>query len=109
MVDLGTSSKSSGGIPPQICKIPQSCKKCMFFLPVDNFVRDLFLQSSLGTPLEHFGPIWALIWFPFRSMSDSILFNFAFRWACFRKVLPSKLGVVKLRRRNSRRDNNFAS
>ena len=30
-----------------------------FFAGVEDFIRDLFLQSSPGTPLANFGPIFA--------------------------------------------------
>ena len=65
----------------------------------EGFFRDLFLQSSVGTPLAHFGTIWVLIWPPFWTNSEAMLFSFAFHW-------PSKLGHVEIGRRNSRRDIN---
>ena len=43
----------------------------------------------------------------FGLISDSMLFDFAFRWTRFGKALPSRLGLVKMGRRNSRRDNNL--
>ena len=82
-------------------------KNAWLFPAVEGFVRDLFLQHSLGTPLAHFGPMLGLIWLHVGLISDSILFNFAFHWARFGKVLASKLGLVEMGRRNSRRHNNL--
>ena len=77
--------------------------------PGSFFVRDLFLRSSLGTPLAPFGPMLAFIRFSCGPNSYSILFNFAFHWARFGNAFPSKLRLVEIGRRNSQRErNNFA-
>ena len=105
MIDLGIPLTSSGRQNgnqnlPSAAKLSSICTT--FSSGRGFFVRDLFLQSSLGTLFAHLGPIWALIWFFFRSVSDSILFNFAVHWPRYGKPLPS--GMVKMR--NSRRDDN---
>jgi hypothetical protein len=88
--------------------------KCMFFAGGEDFIRDLFLQSSPGTPLANFGPIFA-----FDTLFDRSRTLFCFISLQFWIVpkversqhqCPSrrqKRVLVKKGRRNSRRDNNL--
>ena len=110
IVDLGTPLESSGGQDAIQNLRNSAVVKTNWFLSAGGmFFHDLVLQISPGNPLAQFRPIWALISPPSWSISDSILLNFAFRWACFGKASPSKLGLVKMGRQNSSGDNNSYS
>ena len=67
------------------------------------YVRDLFLQSCPAPPpplriLERLGLSFGSLFDRFRT---PLLFNFAVRWTCCVKALPSKLGLVKMGRDNN--------
>jgi hypothetical protein len=53
-----------------------------FFAGVEGFIRDLFLQSSPGTPLANFGPSLARFLIPF-------LIDFGPYFVSFRYILGS--------------------
>ena len=59
---LGPLSDPAGAkMPPQICTNPQFCQTNAWLFPaLEGFIRDLFLQSSPGTPplpiLDRFRP-----------------------------------------------------
>ena len=62
MMDLGPlQNPAHAKMASQICKIKCVSKTALHFAAAEGFVRDLFIQGSLGTPVLHFGRIWAHI------------------------------------------------